>query len=234
LLLFGEAEVHGERTLPFLVGAAWYAFDMSDRSEKKRRATYQDVLDAPEHVVAEIINGDLRLSPRPAAPHSAVASAVGGELYGPFDCGRGGPGGWLFLDEPELHFGDDIVVPDIAGWRRERMSVVPDVAFFTLAPDWICEVLSVSTEKMDRIEKMPIYAAAGIGHAWLVSPKRRTLEVFRLVAGQWVTIGLYKDTDRARIEPFDAIEIELARFWRNSPLPSRAQEQPGHYEYEPY
>ena len=207
---------------------------MSDPSEKKPRATYQDVLDAPAHKVAEVINGELRLSPRPAAPHGIVASSLQGELYGPFGRGGGSAGGWVLIAEPELHFGDDIVIPDLAGWRVERMPVVPDSAFITLAPDWICEVLSLSTERMDRVEKMPIYATAGVGHAWLVSPKRRTLEAFQLVDERWVTIGLYKDNDRARIPPFEALELDPAMLWHYNPLPSRAMEQPGHYEYEPY
>ncbi len=206
---------------------------MSDPVEKQKRATYQDVLDAPEHKVAEIINGTLRLSPRPAAPHTAVASALGGELYAPFGRRGGGSGGWIILDEPELHLGEDILVPDLGGWRRERMPHVPDAAFFTLPPDWVCEVLSLSNEKHDRIDKMPIYAAAGVCFAWLVNPTRHTLEAYRLVDGKWMVVGLHKDTDRARIEPFDAIELDLAMLWIDSPLPTRAQEQPGHYDYDP-
>ena len=104
-------------------------------SPKHRRATYQDVLDAPEHKVAEIVNGELHLSPRPGGPASVVNSVLTSELMPPFHRGRGGPGGWLFVVEPELHVEDEIVVPDLAAWRRERMSVVPDGAFFTIAPD---------------------------------------------------------------------------------------------------
>src|SRR5688572_857964 len=145
------------RTLPFTVGAAWYACGMSDPVDKKKRATYQDVLDAPDHVVAEIINGELHLSPRLFGPHTSVASTLGEELGPPFKRGRGGPGGWIILDEPELHLGDEVLVPDLAGWRRARMPIVPE-EHFELAPDWICEVLSKSTEKADRLEKMPTYA----------------------------------------------------------------------------
>src|SRR5262249_41627290 len=137
---------------------------------KKRRATYQDVIDSPEHMVAEIIGGELRLSSRPGGPATAVASSIADELGLPFKRGRGGPGGWLILFEPELHLGDEIVVPDLAGWRRERLPLAPDAAFFTVPPDWICEVLSRSTEKMDRVEKMPLYASFGVSFAWLVHP----------------------------------------------------------------
>jgi Uma2 family endonuclease len=201
---------------------------------KKRRATYQDVIDSPEHMVAEIIGGELRLSTRPGGPAIAMASALGDELGPPFKRGRGGPGGWLILDEPELHLGDEIVVPDLAGWRRERMSVVPDAAYFTVPPDWVCEVLSKSTEKTDRVEKVPIYASFGVQHAWLVHPRRRTLEVFRLHEGSWLSIAVHKDTDRARIEPFDAIELDLAVLWADVALPTRLMEEPAHYRVGGY
>jgi Uma2 family endonuclease len=198
---------------------------------KKRRATYQDVLDSPEHMIAEIIGGELRLSSRPGGPATAVASALGDELGPPFKRGRGGPGGWLILDEPELHLGDQIVVPDLAGWRIERMPVVPDGAHFTLPPDWICEVLSRSTERSDRQDKMPIYASHGVQYAWLVHPRRRTLEAFRLCDARWLPSGTYKDTDRARIEPFEAIELDLPALWAHVPLPTRASEPAAEYTY---
>src|SRR5438477_1740736 len=139
-----------------------------ERGKDKRRATYQDVLDAPEHKVAEIIDGTLHVFPRPANPASVAGAVLGFKLGAPFHLGEGGPGGWIIIVEPELHFGDDIVVPDLAGWRRERLSVVPDAAFITTPPDWICEVLSKSTEKFDRAEKMPLFASEGVKHAWLV------------------------------------------------------------------
>ena len=182
---------------------------MSEQQPGKRRATYQDVLDAPGHLVAEIVDGELVLSPRPAARHSTVTSALGGELLPPFGRGRGGPGGWIILDEPELHLHEDIVVPDLAGWRRERMPAVPDEAYFTLAPDWICEVLSRSTEKLDRTRKLGIYARAGVRHAWFVSPLWRTVEVMRLHEGHWLLVAVHATDERARVEPFDAIELDL-------------------------
>lgn len=202
---------------------------MGDRGEKQRRATYQDVLDAPEHVVAEIVAGELHLFPRPGGPATSVASTLSAEIGTPFGRGRGGPGGWLILVEPELHVGDEIVVPDLAGWRRERMSVVPEGAYVTIPPDWICEVLSRSTETFDRAEKMGVYAAYGVSHAWLVHSKRRTLEAFRLEGGKWLTLGVYKDADRVRIEPFEAIELDLAVLWADLPLPTRAGEEAAEY-----
>ncbi|MDB4962289.1 MAG: hypothetical protein JWP01_2288 [Myxococcales bacterium] len=191
----------------------------------RRKATYQDVLDAPAHKVAEIINGELRLSPRPAIPHASVASALGEELGPPFKRGKGGPGGWIILDEPELHLGEeDIVVPDLAGWRRERLPMLSEDAYFTLPPDWLCEVLSKSTEKMDRAEKLPIYAAAGVGHVWLISTRLRMLEVLRLHEGKWLTLAVHRDDERIRAEPFDAIELDLSVLWSDLPLPTRASE----------
>jgi Uma2 family endonuclease len=135
------------------------------------------------------------------------------------------------LHEPELHLADEIVIPDLAAWRCERMPVVPEGAFFAVPPDWVCEVLSMSTAKMDRLEKLPLYASFGIRYAWLIHPVRRTIEAFRLQNGALVASGVYSAPDRARIEPFGAIEIELATLWANAPLPTRASEERGHYEH---
>ena len=201
-------------------------------SSRKNRATYQDVLDAPEHLVAEIIDGDLRLSPRPSGPHTSAASQLGIVLGPPFSRGSGGPGAWIILDEPELHLGDDIVVPDLAGWRRERLPYVPDEAYFTLAPDWVCEVLSPSTRVHDRSEKLPIYARAGIQRVWFVNAPVRTLEVMRLHEGKWLIVDILRGDVKVRAEPFDAIELDLALVWADlppPPQPSRAFEAAAGY-----
>lgn len=190
----------------------------------KRRAGYADVLDAPRHMVAEVIGGELRLHPRPAKPHAAAASALGEELGPPFKRGRGGPGGWILLGEPELHLGPDIVVPDLAGWRRERMPVLrADVPWFDLAPDWACEVLSASTAKQDRAEKLPFYAAHGVRHAWLVDPILHTLEVLRLENGRWSLLATHRDDAKVRAEPFDAIELDLSILWADVVLPEKVE-----------
>ena len=183
------------------------------KHESPRRATYQDVLDAPAHLVAEIINGTLHTHPRPASRHALATSNLGDELVSPFGKGRGGPGGWWIIDEPELHFDDEIVVPDLAGWRRERMPEYPDTAYFTLAPDWVCEALSASTRKVDLHEKRPIYALAGVPHLWLVDPIDRTLEAFELHDGQWLLIASAKDDEPVSIRPFDAITFNLGELW---------------------
>lgn len=185
--------------------------------ETMKRATYDDVLNAPENKVAEILDGELFLSPRPAPRHAVAASEIGMAIGSPYHRGAGGPGGWWILDEPELHFGDHVVVPDIAGWRRERMPVIPDEAYFTVPPDWVCEVLSPSTEKVDRARKLRVYAQAGVTHAWLVKPTDRTLEVLRLRDGAWTIVGFWEDAALVRVEPFDAIELELGRLWVDQP-----------------
>lgn len=137
----------------------------------RKLATYGDVLAAPPNMTAQVIGGDLHLQPRPSKPHTIATSALGEELGPPFKRGRGGPGGWMILDEPELHLGDDIVVPDLAGWRRERMqNVVDDLPYFTLAPDWVAEVLSPFTTRLDRTKKPLLYAQAGVSWLWLSTP----------------------------------------------------------------
>jgi len=191
----------------------------------KRRATYEDVLGAPEHMVAEIIDGELLLQPRPSKPHALTATILVEELGPPFRRGRGGPGGWILVSEPELHLGADVIVPDLAGWRRARMPVVTnDEPFFSLAPDWACEVLSPSTSRTDRAKKLPIYARERIAHVWLVDPLLRTLEVLRLAEGRWSILGVYEEAAKVRAEPFDAIELDLALLWTDvdlGPPPSR-------------
>ena len=189
------------------------AASASEAALVRGRATYQDVLDAPAHQVAEIVDGTLHTHPRPAPAHTIASSVLGGELSAPFHRGRGGPGGWWILDEPELHLGEDILVPDLAGWRRERMPERPDTAYFTLAPDWACEVLSPSTRRLDLQGKRPIYAREGVAHLWLVDPMDRTLEVFELRDGEWVLIACAKDDEPVSVRPFDAITFSLGDLW---------------------
>ena len=177
------------------------------------RATYQDILDAPPHRVAEIVDGVLHTNPRPAMPHALATSSLGHDLSGPFQFGRGGPGVWWIIDEPELHLGEDILVPDLAGWRRERMPDYPDTAYSALAPDWVCEVLSASSRKLDLLGKRPIYAREGVRHLWLVDPVDRTLETFELRNGEWVPIGTAKNDAPVRIRPFEAVTFSLGDLW---------------------
>ena len=146
-------------------------------------------------------------------PHALATSSLGVELGGRFGRGRGGPGGWWILDEPELHLGEEILVPDLAGWRLERMPKLLDAAFVTLAPNWVCEVLSASTRKLDLCGKRPIYAREGVGHLWLVDPVDRTLEAFELRDGEWVLIASAKDDDPISIRPFEAVTFGLGGLW---------------------
>ena len=179
----------------------------------RQDATYQDVLDAPANMVAELVHGALHLQPRPSARHGLASSFLGIEIGGPFSRGRGGPGGWWIIDEPELHLDDNVLVPDLAGWRRERMPEYPDTAAFDLAPDWVCEVLSRSTRQFDLVEKRALYGKAGVSHLWFVDPVARTLEAFNNVDGSWTLVSALKDDDKVSVAPFDAIEFELSALW---------------------
>ena len=183
----------------------------------KVKACYQDVLDAPQGKVAEVMRGRLYLMPRPAQPHTATAAFLGGKLIEPFGRGQGGPGGWWVFHEPEVHFsgapGKDILVPDIAGWRRERLPRLQKTAYFTITPDWVCEILSPSTRKRDLGEKRDIYAREGVPYLWLVDPLARTLETFALEKGEWRPRERLADDASVCQPPFDAIAFPLNNLW---------------------
>jgi Uma2 family endonuclease len=184
--------------------------------EPKRRATYEDLMQVPDTKVAEIIDGELIVSQRPASPHAVASSLIGVDLTGPFHRHPGdpaGPGGWWILDEPEIHLGEDVLVPDLAGWRQSRMPTVPNAPFFTLAPDWACEIVAPSTGRIDRTRKMRIYAREGVGNLWLVDPIARTLEVYRLDEGRWIVASTHGGDEMVRAEPFAAVELALTRWW---------------------
>lgn len=186
-------------------------------------ATYDDLFDLPPNVTGQIIHGVLHAHPRPASPHAQTASSLSFELGPPFHRGRGGPGGWWILIEPELHLGPHILVPDLAGWRRERMPQIPDVAYFELPPDWACEVLSPSTAKLDRVDKLAIYAEFGISWAWLIDPIARTLEIFALDGAHWRLHASHADDAEVKAPPFDAITLELDALWLTSSKDAQAE-----------
>lgn len=191
-------------------------------------ATYQDVLDAPPNMVAELIEGRLHLQPRPAMRHGLASSALGAKLGGPFCFDPDGPGGWWIIDEPELHLDGDVLVPDIAGWRRERMPEYPDTAAAELAPDWICEVLSPSTRQFDLVEKRAIYAREGLPHLWLVDPEAKSLEAFELNDGRWTLAAALRDDQAVQLAPFGAISFPLSALWPDAaPLDPTAPSSPG-------
>ena len=176
---------------------------------------YEQLLALPENVVGEIIAGQLYTQPRPAGPHALACISLATEINAPYRKGRGGPGGWWILVEPEIHFIRDteVLVPDIAGWRRERLPKIPAQHRFEVAPDWVCEILSPSTANKDRIDKMPVYARYGVAGVWLVDPLLRTLEVFTLQDGHWLVWGLYQNNAEVSAPPFQDITLSLADLW---------------------
>ncbi|HXO20488.1 MAG TPA: Uma2 family endonuclease [Thermoanaerobaculia bacterium] len=183
-------------------------------------ATEADLDFLPEQVMGQIIGGELVVHPRPGAPHTEAASMLGALLIQAFGRGNGGPGGWVILHEPDIRFGRDLLVPDLAGWRRERF-VSPEKGPYVVTPDWTCELLSPSSVRDDRVRKLPIYARHGVGHAWILDPDLRTFEVLRLHQGAWLIVGLHESADRVRAEPFEAIELDLTLLWREAPAGRR-------------
>lgn len=181
-----------------------------------RRATYEDVLRAPPNHITQVIFGVLHSMPRPAIPHARASSVLGALVQFPFGLGIGGPGGWLILDEPELHLGPepDILVPDLAGWRLDR-GQTPDqhAAWTTIAPDWVCEILSPSTHKIDRADKMDIYLREQVSHVWLMDPVEKLLEVYRHGGNSWDRLAIHHGNTRVRAEPFHELEIDLTPLW---------------------
>ncbi len=205
-------------------------------AEAEREATYRDVLDAPTHLVAELVAGELVLSPRPAPPHVEAGSRALVGIGGPFGGrSRGGPerpGGWIVWYEPELHLGRHVLVPDLAGWRRERMPVVPRAPHIALPPDWVCEIVSPSSARHDRVRKLPLYAEFQVKHAWLIDPDARTLEVLRLENGRWSFLQAFGGAAKVRAEPFDAVELDIAEWWLDEPA-EPAGEAPSATDPEP-
>lgn len=201
---------------------------MSHAAEPRHTGpTYADIERLPPGVNGEILGGELVASPRPAGPHATAASRLQSLLGPPYDLGLGGPGGWVILFEPELSLdvdpAFDPVIPDLAGWRVEAMPERVMAAQFHAVPAWVCEVISPSTQRHDRVLKLPFYARAGVGHAWLVDPIAETLEVFALEGGRWVVAGSYSADDVVRAAPFEAVELALSWLWGRKPPASSAE-----------
>jgi Uma2 family endonuclease len=174
---------------------------------------YSELMALPANMVGEIVNGSLHAHPRPAPRHGKAASRLGFTLGGPFDLGNGGPGGWVFIVEPELHLGEHVLVPDIAAWRRERLPKLPSTAYFETTPDWLCEVLSPSTAQIDRTDKLDTYAEFNVGDCWYIDPAAMTLEVFELHDGRWPLLRDYKDSNTISAPPFETHAFDLSVLW---------------------
>lgn len=180
---------------------------------KDQPATYADIEALPRHLVGQILYGALHAHPRPAPRHGWATNVIAYEITGPFQMGRGGPGGWVFIGEPELHLGSNVIVPDIAGWRKGRLPRLPETAWLETPPDWVCEVLSPSTQRIDRTDKLAIYAEFGIGHCWYVDPLARTLEVLARQGNKWLIAATFKDNDEVTAPPFEAHSFSLGLLW---------------------
>lgn len=189
-----------------------YTVPMVTLARSRRPATVRDLDDLPEDVIGQIVDGELILLPRPDHPHVLAATGLTWALFGPFGQGLNGPGGWVILAEPRILFGEQLLIPDLAGWKKERF-VAPKKGPYTLSPDWVCEILSPSTSRFDRVTKLPIYRQAGIAHAWIIDPIARTLEVLRRHEESWLIAAAYQNQDKVRAEPFEAVEIDLSLLW---------------------
>jgi Uma2 family endonuclease len=188
---------------------------MTDAAHKP--ATYADLEAVPPHLVAEILFGNLVTHPRPVPPHIGASSVLGMATGNAYQLGIGGPGGWFFADEPELHLGPHVCVPDIAGWRKERLHLPIKTAYFEMAPDWVCEVISPSTERYDRGDKRRIYATYRVEYLWLVDPRAKILEIFVRRELDWLLTHTYSDNETVQAPPFDELAFALGLLWPFDP-----------------
>jgi Uma2 family endonuclease len=194
------------------------------------KATYEALLALPEHTRAEVVDGVVELSPSPSPEHGRAQRTLGHLIGGPFDDDddRGGPGGWWIIPEIDVRLGvHDIVRPDLAGWRRQRLPDPWGKRPIEVVPDWICEVISPNKPAHDRVTKRRLYARHGVPFYWLLDPLARTLEALRLDDGVWMELGVWGEGDLARIDPFAAVELEVGRLFPPSPISDRAPESDG-------
>ena len=180
----------------------------------KQKAVYDDLHDLPENTTGEIIEGELYAFPRPHYRHANTLSVLSSELIPPYRFGRGGgPGGWVIIVEPEVMLGENLLVPDITGWKQERLTVNPQENWIAVVPDWVCEVLSPGTFLHDRTRKMDIYARHGVPYLWFIDPVARLLETFKLEKDKWLVMKNYAGDEKVQAEPFQEIELDLSRLW---------------------
>lgn len=181
----------------------------------KKKITYDDLFDIPENTTGEIVDGELFVTPRPSRKHTYAASALDKRIGASYQFAEGGgPGGWVIIVEPEIKLGENILVPDLAGWKSGRFPFEEDTNWISVAPDWLCEVLSPRTASLDKTWKMPVYARHGVAWVWIIDPAMKTLDVYRLEpGGWWRLLASYGQNDRVRAEPFDQIELNLDDLW---------------------
>ncbi len=179
----------------------------------KKKASYEDLYGIPDNMTGEIIGGELIVTPKPSIEHSNASIMLGATLVPPYRKGIGGPGGWIILSEVEIMLGENLLVPDISGWKNERFPGFPRENRISVYPDWVCEILSPGTARLDKARKMPIYAEYEVPHSWLVDPIAKILEVFKLESGKWAFEKAYAGNDKVRAEPFQEIEFDLGDFW---------------------
>ena len=177
---------------------------------------YAELEALPSNMVGEIISGALHAHPRPTRRHGRAAGELFAELHSPFRRSRGGPGGWVFIPEHELHLGQHIVVPDISGWKQERYPIDETTPFSAVPPDWLCEVLSPSSARLDRFQKLPIYAGHGVKHCWFVDPIEKTLEVFILDNGTYKLGPTFTDNAPVTAPPFEVHTFDLGLLWEQA------------------
>ncbi|MEF8794096.1 Uma2 family endonuclease [Thiohalorhabdus sp.] len=177
---------------------------------------YEAIEALPEGVTGEIIGGQMHTQPRPSGPHALAGSNLGIDLGNRYSRGHGGPGGWWIIDEPEVHFirDSEILIPDLAGWRRERMPALPQDQRFEVVPDWVCEILSPASASKAREVKIPVYARYRVAHAWLVDPREQSLEAYALQEGEWTLVGTYSGEDLVDTDPFPEAGFRVADLWR--------------------
>jgi Uma2 family endonuclease len=177
------------------------------------KATYDDIVALPDSKIGEIVEGELYASPRPALRHAKIAVSLVVALGTRFSREQLGSKGWHILFEPEVHLGDEVFVPDLAGWRIERLASIPDTAWAETAPDWVCEILSPSTGHYDRGVKLPAYARHGVSYAWIVDPSSRRIETFVREGAEWRSTGSWPGNGEVAAPPFESVAIDLGAIW---------------------
>ncbi len=179
----------------------------------KKIATYDDLYNLPDNMVGQIIDGKLVTTPWQSREHARASTILSAKLIAPYELGENGPGGWIILYKLEVRLGDNIIVPDLVGWRNERFPIAEETNWVSVCPDWVCEIISPNTVRIDKTKKMPVYARYGVGYFWLIDPANRTLDVYKLESGKWMLLETHADNDKVRAEPFNEVEIDLGSLW---------------------